>query len=209
MNISLVGMMGSGKTTIGELLANELSFDFVDTDSEIVKLANKSINDIFSQQGESSFREIETSVLEKIISNDNQVISTGGGIIKSDKNISLLLSNSIVVYLYADCITLYERVKNDTQRPLLKVDNLQEKVKSLIFPIGYDKMRINHGIWDASSFTKSKGGTKMKNAKMILDKDYQISRIDPCIYGSFIEHLGRAVYGGIYEPTHPTADDQG
>ena len=132
MNISLVGMMGSGKTTIGELLANELSFDFVDTDSEIVKLANKSINDIFSQQGESSFREIETSVLEKIISNDNQVISTGGGIIKSDKNISLLLSNSIVVYLYADCITLYERVKNDTQRPLLKVDNLQEKVKSLL-----------------------------------------------------------------------------
>ena len=113
MNIALVGMMGCGKTTIGKLIAKDLNFSFIDTDKLIVEKENRSINKIFEENGEEYFREIETSILIKTLNNDNQIISTGGGIIKKDENIKLLKEKSIVIYLKADDKTLYERVKNN------------------------------------------------------------------------------------------------
>ena len=132
MNIALVGMMGCGKTTIAKLLAKDLSFSFVDTDSLIIEKENRSINEIFEKNGEEYFRELETSILKEILNNHNQIISTGGGIIKKDENIKLLKEKSIVIYLEANANTLYERVKNNKERPLLNVDDMQERIRILL-----------------------------------------------------------------------------
>lgn len=132
MNISLIGMMGCGKTTIANLIANDLSFSFVDTDSLIVKRENRSINEIFEINGEEYFREIETTILKEVLNNHNQIISTGGGIITREENIKHLKEKSIVIFLEADVKTLYERVKNNKDRPLLNVDDMKEKITKLL-----------------------------------------------------------------------------
>lgn len=133
MNISLIGMMGCGKSTIGKQLSKKLkNYTFIDTDEEIVKSQGCSINEIFASNGETFFRELESKTLENILKNDNQVISTGGGIVKSEFNLKQLKENSIVVYLKADSNTLFERVKNNKDRPLLNVDNMQEKIIMLL-----------------------------------------------------------------------------
>ncbi|MBQ8887261.1 MAG: shikimate kinase [Candidatus Gastranaerophilales bacterium] len=132
MNISLIGMMGSGKTTIGKILAEKLDYIFTDTDSKIVEQENCSINEIFGNKGEDYFRKLETNVLIETLKNDNQIVSTGGGIIKKDENINLLKEKSIVFYLEADDKTLFERVKNNKERPLLNVENMQEKITILL-----------------------------------------------------------------------------
>ena len=133
MNISLIGMMGSGKTTIAQLLVHKFpSYTFVDTDSLIVKEENMSINQIFEIKGEAYFRTIESNILEKILSSDNQIISTGGGIVKNPKNILNLKDSSLVFYLSADVDTLYERVKNNSERPLLNTEDMYNKIKLLL-----------------------------------------------------------------------------
>lgn len=133
MNISLIGMMGSGKTTISKLLSEKLAdFVLVDTDELIVLKEGKSINDIFSQNGEAYFRKVETEILKSVLSDNNQIISTGGGIVKSVENLKLLKENSKLFYLYADVESLYSRVKNNNERPLLNCDDMYEKI-NLIF----------------------------------------------------------------------------
>ena len=133
MNISLIGMMGSGKTTIAKLLVEKLnSFSLVDTDSIIVETENTTINEIFSLKGEDYFRSVESTVLGDVLSSDNQVISTGGGIVKKEQNISLLKEKSIVVYLEASSNVLFERVKNNDERPLLNVSDMKNKIEMLL-----------------------------------------------------------------------------
>ena len=132
MNISLIGMMGSGKTCIGELLAKLLNMSFVDTDEQIIKTEKISINQIFAQKGETYFREIETATLKNILNFNNQIISTGGGIIKSDENLSLLKEKSVVFYLKASPDILFERIKNNKERPLLNVENMKDKIKTIL-----------------------------------------------------------------------------
>ena len=132
MNISLIGMMGSGKTCIGELLAKLLNMSFVDTDKQIIKTEKTSINQIFAQKGETYFREIETATLKNVLNFNNQIISTGGGIIKSDENLSLLKEKSVVFYLKASPDILFERIKNNKERPLLNVENMKDKIKTIL-----------------------------------------------------------------------------
>ncbi|MBO7224727.1 MAG: shikimate kinase [Bacteroidales bacterium] len=131
MNIALIGMMGSGKSTIGKLLSEKLNFKFIDTDEEIIKLANCSINKIFEEHGEETFRSMEKVVLSKVLKSDNQVIATGGGIIKSIENRNLL-KEITTIYLKADDKTIYERVKNDNSRPLLNTENLQQTIQTIL-----------------------------------------------------------------------------
>lgn len=131
MNIALIGMMGSGKSTIGKLLAEKLNLNFIDTDEEIVKITNSSINQIFEQQGEDSFREIETTVLKKVLNKKEQVVSTGGGIIKKEENRNLL-KDITTIYLQAEDTTLFERVKNDNTRPLLNTKNLLNTIQTIL-----------------------------------------------------------------------------
>lgn len=132
MNISLVGMMGCGKTTIGKLLASYTGYSFVDIDELIVQNERMSISQIFEQNGEDYFRTVESQLLEQLLNKDNQVISTGGGIVKLDSNLNLLKEKSKVFYLKACVDVLYERVKEDSNRPLLKTDNVKLKIESLL-----------------------------------------------------------------------------
>ena len=91
--------MGAGKTTIGKYLGQQLAYKFLDVDHEIEKTEKKTINDIFVENGESTFRTIESNVLRSIVSKDNQVIATGGGIVTRKENIDLMVEKGKIVYL--------------------------------------------------------------------------------------------------------------
>ena len=132
MNIALVGMMGCGKTTIGSLLASYMGYSFVDIDELIVQQECISIPQIFEQKGEDYFRAVESQILENVLQKDNQVISTGGGIVKLDSNLNRLKEKSKTFYLKAPVDVLCERVKGDNNRPLLKTDNIKLKIESLL-----------------------------------------------------------------------------
>ena len=92
MNLSLIGFMGSGKSTIASRLADNLGFDFVDTDALIEKTASKSINEIFNDEGEGVFRKLESQVLEDLVGREGLVIATGGGIVTNKRNINLCVN---------------------------------------------------------------------------------------------------------------------
>lgn len=133
MNISIIGMMGSGKSTVAELLSSKLNkFSRVDTDELIVSLENTSINDIFANKGEKYFRDLETRILIDVLNNDNQVISTGGGIVLKNTNLKILKEKSVVFFLSADEEELFERVKNNTERPLLNNVDMREKITQIL-----------------------------------------------------------------------------
>ena len=132
MNISLIGMMGCGKSTIGKLLASYTGYSFVDIDELIVQQERISISQIFEQKGEDYFRSVEAKLLEKVLCKDNQVISTGGGIVKLENNIKILKEKSKVFYLNAPLDVLFDRVKEDTNRPLLQTQNIKLKIETLL-----------------------------------------------------------------------------
>ena len=138
-NIILIGLMGAGKSTIGKALATTLNYRFIDVDEEIVKHENMSINDIFLQKSENYFREIETQVIKEICKNNKTVISLGGGGFEKEINREILLNNGKVFYLYTDVNTLYERIKSDSSRPLLKCKNPKEKLQELL-----EKREVNY-----------------------------------------------------------------
>ena len=124
--------MGCGKSTIARLLADRLCFQLIDTDSLIIQKEKISINEIFENKGEDYFRKIESFVLADALCVDNSIVSTGGGIVKSDTNISLLKEKSKVFYLKANENILYERVKNNKERPLLNTEDMLSKIKILL-----------------------------------------------------------------------------
>jgi shikimate kinase len=132
-NIVLVGLMGAGKSTVGKFLAQKLEqFNFVDIDEEIVREEKMSIPEIFSQKSEDYFRNIETEVIRKISSEQNLIISTGGGAFEREENRKLLNKNGKTFYLYAPIDILFERLKDDNSRPLLRCDNPKEKLANLL-----------------------------------------------------------------------------
>ncbi len=120
MRIFLIGYMGSGKTTIGNLLAEVLSIPFYDTDEEIEKQTHRDIASIFKQSGEPHFRALERSTLEWLISeHENAVIATGGGLPCNDVTISAMLNAGSVIYLDCDASTLFKRIAfYSNSRPL-------------------------------------------------------------------------------------------
>ncbi len=132
MNIVLIGMMGSGKSEVGKKLADKLNYQYVDTDEMIEKDVGYSINEIFQNKGENSFRELEKKAVNCVSLLDNHVISTGGGVVKNSDNMEELEKNSYVICLKADSQTLYNRLKDKKDRPLLKVENPQQKLKELL-----------------------------------------------------------------------------
>lgn len=128
-NIVLIGYMGSGKTTFGKACARKLGMDFLDADEYIVKTAGKSIPEIFAEDGEDAFRALETEVLMHWRDSlTNTVLATGGGMPLRKENARLLKEIGKVGYLTATTKEIYERVKGDTNRPLLQCDNPYEKI---------------------------------------------------------------------------------
>jgi len=130
LNIYLIGMMGSGKTTVGELLAKELEYRFLDTDAIISAVSEKSINQIFAEDGEDEFRQLESDVLQEVSAYLYTVIATGGGIILRQQNWSHL-RDGMVVWLNVPIDVLVQRLKDDDTRPLLKREELHTKLTSL------------------------------------------------------------------------------
>ncbi|MFC1546464.1 shikimate kinase [bacterium] len=132
MNIVLTGFMGSGKTIVGKLLAKKINYMFVDLDDWIVEQEKKSINEIFAEHGEKYFRDVETCMVKRAANMDNLVIAAGGGVVLREENMNELEKKSKIIYLNVDPETVYERLKEDSTRPLLKVDNPMQKIKELL-----------------------------------------------------------------------------
>ena len=120
MNIFIVGPMGSGKSTVGKIISNELFLNFYDTDEEIETRTGASIDWIFDLEGEDGFRKRESKILEEMVQKNSIVLSTGGGIILSESNRELLSSRGSVFYLATPIAVQLERTSKDKDRPLLK-----------------------------------------------------------------------------------------
>ena len=133
-NIILEGFMGSGKTTVGIRLSYKLFMTVVDTDKLIEKEQGMSVSEIFAKKGEDAFRELETGCLQKLLEEGNkQIISLGGGTPVKKENRELLKKLGIVVYLRVKPQTVYDRIKNDSSRPLLQCENPLQRICDMMF----------------------------------------------------------------------------
>lgn len=131
-NIALCGFMGTGKSSVGRLVAEQLHFAFLDTDTVIEARAGKPITDIFATEGEAAFRELEARIVKELANRDRTVISTGGGLVVNPANMASLKEHALVVCLWATPEGIYARVKNQNHRPLLAEANPLEKIRSLL-----------------------------------------------------------------------------
>ncbi|MCX7626688.1 MAG: (d)CMP kinase [Candidatus Sumerlaeaceae bacterium] len=131
-NVVLIGMMGSGKTTIGRLLAEKTGMEFIDLDELVERRAGMTIAEIFQGHGEEHFRDLESQVLEEIASSRHAVIATGGGIVKRAENRQLLRDLGLVVWLDAPAEVLAERIGEDPDRPLLSRSQPLKKLTQLL-----------------------------------------------------------------------------
>ena len=123
-SIALIGFMGVGKTAVGKVLAKRLNKEFVELDYLIERKTGKPIPEIFEQDGEVAFRELEIKVTKEVSQNKNQVIACGGGVVLNKINIDRLKRDSIIVYLTASPRVILKRVSNGGERPVLKINNL-------------------------------------------------------------------------------------
>lgn len=142
--IFLTGFMGSGKSTIGPLLAGRLGWSFIDTDRRVEELAQRSVSEIFQEQGEVRFRELETQVLAEAVGLPNRVISLGGGALLNEKNWAAVDANH-TIYLRAETATLNRRLETTKARRPLLPDGLSEGLISELLErrrTGYERARI-------------------------------------------------------------------
>lgn len=130
LNLYLIGMMGTGKTTIGYQLAQQLGYRFFDTDVLIERVTGQTIKTLFAELGEENFRALESQVLGEVASCTRSVIATGGGIVLRSENWGLL-RHGLIIWLDAPIALLVERLKEDQTRPLLAEEDLATKLITL------------------------------------------------------------------------------
>ncbi len=138
--VYLAGFMGSGKSTIGPILANTLGFEYVDVDKMIEQQAGKRITEIFDEVGEQGFRSIEKRALQDVADRDNTVIALGGGTIANEENFRLIHESGIIVYLQLSPEEILKRVRHKTDRPMLKDEHgevlseaeMQKRIEELL-----------------------------------------------------------------------------
>jgi len=131
-NISLCGMMGSGKSAVGKILANKLDYNFIDTDKMIEIKAKKTIKKIFEEDGEEYFRDLEEKITINILKHKETIVSLGGGAIINEKIRNTINKNSYNIYLNVDINILMKRLKNSKTRPLIYKKNLKKELINLI-----------------------------------------------------------------------------
>ncbi|SNB46186.1 shikimate kinase [Geobacter sp. DSM 9736] len=131
-HVFLTGFMGTGKSTVGRILADRLGRRFVDLDACIVADSGLSIPDIFARHGETYFRDREQEALGKLATKDPLVVATGGGVVLRDENRRLMRESGIVINLTASVETVVERLRHDEGRPLLREDKSPEKVMAML-----------------------------------------------------------------------------
>jgi len=132
-NIALVGFMGTGKTDVGRLLAEKLGKDFIELDELIEQRAGKAIPEIFQQDGEIAFRELEIEATREAAAKKNAVIACGGGVVLNQINVDRLREHGVIVYLTASPEAILQRTSSDTdERPLLVAEDKASKVEKLL-----------------------------------------------------------------------------
>jgi len=132
-NLVLLGMMGSGKSTIGNLISQKLDINFVDTDSVIEKLTKMTISDIFLKKGEKYFRDLEEKITMKSLNTTNTVISLGGGVFMNEIIRTEVIKNHFSFWLNLDTPTLLNRIKKNKKRPIVLKLSDYEIVKLIEF----------------------------------------------------------------------------
>jgi shikimate kinase len=167
MNIVLIGLMGSGKTTLGRLLAEKTGFAFIDTDELIETSEGRSIKDIFDTDGEAAFRQLETKYLNQLSELSDCVISTGGGIVLSEENRKSLLDLGRVYWLNPTLEALSERLKSDKSRPLLQNQNITEILTDLL----HKREALYRAC--ADSIIDTSDATKIESIAHKIQKDFE------------------------------------
>jgi len=132
VNIVLTGFMGTGKTTVGRLLAERLDVDFADTDEIIAAHDGRTIANIFAQEGEAKFRQLESAVALELADQQNLVISTGGRLMLDPANAEALSRNGRVFCLTASPEAILMRLQDDGRRPLLNVPDPERRIRELL-----------------------------------------------------------------------------
>ncbi len=132
-HIILIGFMGSGKSTLGKKLSGEFELPFVDMDEYIERKEGRTISTIFAEDGEAYFRSLETEVLEELLGSDEKkIVSLGGGTPLRAENRELMKQGGYSIFLKVDPEEAYNRLKGDTHRPLLQVENPRERICDLL-----------------------------------------------------------------------------
>jgi shikimate kinase len=128
----LTGFMGSGKSSVGRVLAERLGCRFVDLDAEIIATDGRSINDIFAHDGEQAFRSLESTCLKRVLGGGRSVIATGGGVVVADDNRNFMRRQGIVVNLVVSLPQVLKRLHDTSDRPLFAGSNAANSVKLLM-----------------------------------------------------------------------------
>lgn len=158
MTVFLCGFMGCGKTTAGKLAAKKLGCKYADTDEMIVERENRTIPEIFAESGEPYFRAVEAETV-KSMCGKNAVVSCGGGALLNDDTAAAARKNGIVIFLDVPFEVCYERIKNDSNRPIAASSNKDELL---------ERFSKRHDIYTKNSdVTIDCSGTPMQNAELI------------------------------------------
>ncbi|HHT9132301.1 MAG TPA: shikimate kinase [Candidatus Tripitaka californicus] len=151
MNIYLIGFRGTGKTTVGRLLAKYLEREFIDADDYLEKKIGKTIKQIFQEGGEGLFRDMEGEVIRELSGIEDKIVAAGGGAVLREKNVRNMKRNGLVILLEADAHTIHDRLQRDprshTQRPnLTNLDSLNEIIHLLEYRRPYYEKAADHRI---------------------------------------------------------------
>lgn len=130
-NLYLVGFMGTGKSTVGRQVARQLGFEFLDSDHEIERAQGKPVSQIFAEQGEPSFRAMERAFIEEGHPRQRCAVSCGGGLVVPPGMLELLRSRGVIICLHAPIETILQRTMQATHRPLLEVENREQRLREL------------------------------------------------------------------------------
>ncbi len=142
--------MGAGKSSVAKRLAQLLKREIISTDDLIVKREGRPINDIFRDSGESYFRTVEKNIISEVSNKSDLIIDCGGGVVLNPENVANLKRNGTIFYLAAPAEVIYRRIKDQTNRPLLKVDNPMAKIQELLTKRQALYQQAAHHILDAS-----------------------------------------------------------
>ncbi|HEC69735.1 MAG TPA: shikimate kinase [Candidatus Omnitrophica bacterium] len=166
-NLYLLGFMGTGKTSVGRLLSQRLSWKFLDLDDLIEEREGLKIAEIFSQKGEPYFRDLETKILKEVAQKSKLIVACGGGVVLKEENLSLIENSGIGICLEASPEVIYERTKKFTHRPLLNVVNPQGKIKELLEKRAKFYAKVKYHI-DTSNLTVEEAVEKIE--KLVKEK---------------------------------------
>lgn len=159
-NYFLIGFMGAGKSTIAAELVKRTGKKLVEMDSQIVEEQGMTINEIFAQYGEQKFRDIESDLVKRIANEGNTIVSCGGGVVVREENTKVMKSSGKIIFLTATPETIYERVKDGNDRPILNGHMNVEYIAEL--------MEKRRALYEAAADVKV--ATDNKNVDEICDE---------------------------------------